>query len=33
MKVELERQSSRKNVEIEVGDQIYIIKNPYREDG
>ena len=29
---ELERQSSRKKVEIEVGDQIYTIKNPYRED-
>jgi len=30
---ELDRQSSRKKVEIEVGDQIYTIKNPYREDG
>ena len=29
---ELDRQSSRKKVEIEVGDQIYTIKNPYRED-
>jgi len=29
---ELERQSSRKKVEIEVGDQIYPIKTPYRED-
>ena len=29
---ELERQSSRKKVEIEAGDQIYTIKNPYRED-
>ena len=29
---ELERQSSRKKVEIEVGDQIYTIKNSYRED-
>jgi hypothetical protein len=28
----LERQSSRKKVEIEVGNQIYTIKNPYRED-
>jgi len=26
---ELERQSSRKKVEIEAGDQIYTIKNPY----
>ena len=29
---ELDSQSSRKKVEIEVGDQIYTIKNPYRED-
>ena len=29
---ELERQSSSKKVEIEFGDQIYTIKNPYRED-
>ena len=29
---ELDRQSSKKKVEIEVGDQIYILKNPYRED-
>jgi hypothetical protein len=29
---ELDRQSSRKKVEIEVGDQIYTIKNTYRED-
>lgn len=28
---ELERQSSRKKVEIEVGDQIYTIKTPYRD--
>ena len=28
---ELDRQSSKKRVEIEVGDQIYTIKNPYRE--
>jgi hypothetical protein len=30
---ELDRQSSKKKVAIEVGDQIYILKNPYREDG
>jgi hypothetical protein len=29
---ELDRQSSKKNVEIEVGDQLYIIKNRYRQD-
>ena len=29
---ELDRQSSKKKVEIEVGDQIYILKTPYRED-
>ena len=29
---ELDRQSSKKIVEIEVGDQIYILKTPYRED-
>jgi len=29
---ELDRQSSRKKVEIEVGYQIYTIKNTYRED-
>ena len=29
---ELDRQSSRKIVEIEAGDQIYTIKNPYREN-
>lgn len=29
---ELDRQSSKKKVTIEVGDQIYILKNPYRED-
>ena len=29
---ELERQSSSKKVEIEFGDQIYTIKNPYCED-
>ena len=29
---EWDHQSSRKKVEIEVGDQIYTIKNPYRED-
>ena len=29
---ELDRQSSSKKVEIEFGDQIYTIKNPYRED-
>jgi hypothetical protein len=29
---ELERQSNSKKVEIEFGDQIYTIKNPYRED-
>jgi hypothetical protein len=29
---ELDRQSSKKKVEIEVGDQMYILKNPYRED-
>jgi hypothetical protein len=28
---ELERQSCKKKVEIEVGDQIYTIKNPYHE--
>ena len=28
---ELDRQSSRKKVEIEVGNQIYTLKNPYRE--
>jgi hypothetical protein len=28
----LERQSSKKKVEIEVGNRIYNIKNPYRED-
>ena len=29
---ELDRQSSKKIVEIEVGDQIYILKNPYRQN-
>jgi hypothetical protein len=29
---ELDRQSSRKKVEIQVGDQIYTIKTPYREN-
>lgn len=28
----LDNQSSRKKVEIQVGDQIYTIKNPYRDD-
>ena len=28
----LDQQSSKKIVEIEVGNQIYIIKNPYHEN-
>ena len=28
---EFERQSSKKRIEIQVGDQIYSLKNPYRE--
>ena len=30
---ELERQSSKKRIDIQVGDRIYSLKNPYREDG
>ena len=28
---ELDRQSSKKRIEVQVGDQIYILKNPYHE--
>jgi hypothetical protein len=28
---ELERQSSKKRINIQVGDQIYSLKNPYRD--
>lgn len=29
---ELDRQSSKKRIDVQVGDQIYTIKNPYRKD-